>query len=68
MVKMPGTDEYVEVPGAYTPYAKFGNIFKTAARLYGANVDESSIDLPDPIYDDDDELFVSQYEDDEENS
>lgn len=55
MVKLPGTDEWTTVPEYYSPYVKFGNVFKSAARLYGKVLDESSITLPDPIYDEDDE-------------
>jgi len=51
MLKIPGSDEYISVPPKMIPYVKFGNMLKTAARLYDAKVKESRIELPPPIYD-----------------
>jgi len=51
MTKIPGTEDWVNIPEKYVPYTKFGNILKTAARIYEANLKESQVELPPPIYD-----------------
>lgn len=62
MVKTPGSDVYHQVPEHYAPNVQFGNIFKTAAKIYGANLKESQINLPDPIYDIGDRPIEFEYD------
>lgn len=51
MVKKPMTEEWCDIPGHYVPYMKFGAVFQNAVRFYEMVMKESTIDLPDPIYD-----------------
>lgn len=63
MVKAPGSDEWMEVPEHYVPCIQFGNVLKTAARIYEASLHESRINTPDPIYDIGDRPMEFSYDD-----
>lgn len=52
MTKLPGKDEWTEVPERYVPYFKVGEIIKQAARIYEMKLKQSEVgELPPPVYD-----------------
>jgi nucleoid DNA-binding protein len=51
MTKPPMSDEWVQIPGHYVPYFKFGNVMQSAVKIYEQSLKESQINIPEPIYD-----------------
>lgn len=64
MSKIPGTDQWIEVPGRYVPKFTMGNVLRVAAQNYGLSLGDDNHELPPPIYDEFD-IVDDEEEDDE---